>query len=92
MIDNLLYAKLTPKLKRSVNMARSENWSYEEIMAHLERELELNALEESDDLPIATMTSAQTKVAATSFHQALTRKPTALFAMEKDTAVKPALN
>ena len=58
MIDSLLYAKLTPKLKRSVNMARLENGTYEEIVAHLERELELNALEESDDLPMATMASA----------------------------------
>ena len=55
MIDSLLYAKLPPKLKRSVNMARLENGTYEEIVAHLERVLELNALEESDDLPIATM-------------------------------------
>ena len=47
MIDSLLYAKLPPKLKRSVNMARLENGTYEEIVAHLERELELNALEES---------------------------------------------
>ena len=46
MIDSLLYAKLPPKLKRSVNMARLENGSYDEIVAHLERELELNALEE----------------------------------------------
>ena len=61
MIDSLLYAKLPPKLKRSVNMARSENGSYDEIVAHLERELELNALEESDDLPMATMTSSLTK-------------------------------
>ena len=61
MIDSLLYAKLPPKLKRSVNMARLENGSYDEIVAHLERELELNALEESDDLPIATMTSSSTK-------------------------------
>ena len=60
MIDSLLYAKLPPKLKRSVNMARLENGTYEEIVSHLERELELNALEESDDLPIATMTSAST--------------------------------
>ena len=57
----LLYAKLPPKLKRSVNMARLENGSYDEIVAHLERELELNALEESDDLPITTMTSSSTK-------------------------------
>ena len=61
MVDSLLYAKLPPKLKRSVNMARLENGSYDEIVAHLERELELNALEESDDLPMATMTSSTTK-------------------------------
>ena len=51
LIDSLLYAKMPPKLKRSVNM---ENGTYEAIVAHLERELELNALEESDDLPMAT--------------------------------------
>ena len=61
MIDSLLYAKLPPKLKRSVNMARLENGSYDEIVAHLDRELELNALEESDDLPMATMTSSSAK-------------------------------
>ena len=60
MIDSLLYAKLPPKLKQSVNMARLENGTYEEIVAHLERELELIALEESDDLPMATMASAST--------------------------------
>ena len=60
MIDSLLYAKLPPKLKRSVNMARLENGTYGEIVAHLKRELELNALEESDDLPMATMASAST--------------------------------
>ena len=61
MIDSLLDAKLPPKLKRLVNMARLENGSYDEIVALLERELELNALEESDDLPMATMTSSSTK-------------------------------
>ena len=60
MIDSLLYAKLPPKLKRSVNMALLEIKTYEEIVANLERELELNALEESDDLPMATMASAST--------------------------------
>ena len=60
MIDSLLYAKLPPKLKRSVNMARLENGTYEEIVALLERELELNALEESDDLPMANIASAST--------------------------------
>ena len=43
------------KLKRSVNMARPENGTYEEIVTHQEREVELNVLEESDDLPMATM-------------------------------------
>ena len=42
-------------------MARLENGSYDEIVANLERELELNALEESDDLPMASMTSSTTK-------------------------------
>ena len=60
MIDSLLYAKLPLKLKRSVNMARLENGTYEEIVAHLERELELNALEDLDDLPVTTMASAST--------------------------------
>ena len=60
MIDSLLYAKLPPKLKRSVKMARLEKGTYEEIVAHFERELELNALEDSDDLPTATMASEST--------------------------------
>ena len=60
MIDSLLYAKLPPKLKRSVNMARLENATYEEIVTHLERELELNELEEGDDIPVPTMSTAPT--------------------------------
>ena len=58
MIEGLLYAKLSPKLKRSVNMARLQKGIYEEIVSQLERELEFNALEESADLPMATMASA----------------------------------
>ena len=60
MIDSLLYAKLPPKLKRSVNMARLENATYEEIVTHLERELELNGLEEGDDIPVPTMSTTPT--------------------------------
>ena len=60
MIDSVLCAKLPPKLKRSVNIARLQNGTYEKIVAHLERELELNALGESDDLPIATTASVST--------------------------------
>ena len=58
MIDSLLYAKVPPKLKRSVNMARLENATYAEIVTHLERELELNGLEEGDDIPVLTMSTA----------------------------------
>ena len=60
LIDSLLSAKLPPKLKRSVNMDRLENGTYEEIVVHLERQLEINALEETDDLPMATMVSTST--------------------------------
>ena len=60
MIDSLLYAKLPPKLRLFVNVARLENGTYEVIVAHLERELELNDLEESDDLPDATMALVST--------------------------------
>ena len=60
MIDSLLYAKLPPKLKRLVNMARLENAAYEEIVTHLERELELNGLEEGDDIHVPTMSTAPT--------------------------------
>ena len=42
-------------------MARLESGSYDEIVVHLEKELELKALEETDVLPIATMTSSTSK-------------------------------
>ena len=60
MIDSLLYATLPPKSERSVNMARLENATYEEIVTHLERELELNGLEEGDDIYVPTMSTAPT--------------------------------
>ena len=61
MIDSFLYANRPPKLKLSVNMARLDNGSYDEIVAHLESELELSAVEESVDFPKATMTSSTFK-------------------------------
>ena len=41
-------------------MARLENATYEEIVTHLERELELNGLEKGDDIPVPTMFTAPT--------------------------------
>ena len=45
MIDSFLYAKLPPHLKRLLNLAYPENGSYDQIVAHLEKELELSGLE-----------------------------------------------
>ena len=53
MIDSLLYAKLPPHLKRSLNLAYLENGTYD----HLERELELSGSENDGELTIPTMTA-----------------------------------
>ena len=45
MIENLLYAKMPPHLKKSINQAYLENGTYDQIVKHLEREMELNGLE-----------------------------------------------
>ena len=57
MIDSLLYAKLPPHLKRSLNLAYLENGTYDRIVAHLERELELSGLENDGELTKPTMTA-----------------------------------
>ena len=57
MIDSLLYAKLPPHLKRSLNLAYLENGTFDQIVAHLERELELSGLENDGELTIPTMTA-----------------------------------
>ena len=57
MIDSLLYAKLPPHLKRSLNLAHLENGTYDQIVAHLERELELSGLENDGEVTIPTMTA-----------------------------------
>ena len=57
MFDSLLYAKLPPHLKRSLNLAYLENGTHDQIVAHLERELELSGLENDGELTIPTMTA-----------------------------------
>ena len=57
MVDRLLYAKLPPHLKRSLNLAYLEIGTYDKIVAHLERELELSGLENDGELTIPTMTA-----------------------------------
>ena len=61
MIDSLLYAKLPPHLKRSFNLAYLENGTYDQIVAHLEREIELSGLENDGELTIPTMTAVPPK-------------------------------
>ena len=60
MIDGLLYAKLPPHLKRSLNLAYRENGTYDQIVAHLEKELEFSGLENDGELTIPTMTAVPT--------------------------------
>ena len=55
MIDSLLYAKLPPHLKRSLELAYLEYGTYDQIAAHLERELELSGLENDGELTKPTM-------------------------------------
>ena len=56
IIEQLISAKMPPRLKKTINQAHLENGRYEQIVSHLERELELNGLEAPDEMPINTVT------------------------------------
>ena len=56
IIEHFIYAKTPPYLRKSINQAHLENGTYEQIVSHLERELELNGLEAPDEMPIITVT------------------------------------
>ena len=55
IIEQFIYAKMPQHLKKSINQAHLENGTYEKIVTHLERELELNGLEALDELQIKTV-------------------------------------
>ena len=59
IIDQFIYAKMPPHLKESINQAHLENGTYEQIVTHLERELELNSLEYPDETQMNTVTHKQ---------------------------------
>ena len=59
VIDQFVYAKMPPRLKKSINQAHLENGTYEQIVTHLERELELNNLEYPDQTQMNTVTHKQ---------------------------------
>ena len=56
IIEQFIYAKMPPHLKKSINQTNYQNGTYEQIVSHLERELELNGLEAPDEMPINTVT------------------------------------
>ena len=56
IIEQFIYAKMPPHLKKSINQAHLENGTYEQIVSHLGRELELNGLEAPDEMLINTVT------------------------------------
>ena len=57
--EQFIYAKMPPHLKKSINQAHLENGTYEQIVTHLERELELNSLENPDETQMNTVTHKQ---------------------------------
>ena len=59
IIDQFIYAKMPPHLKKSKNQAHLENGTYEQIVTHLERELEFNSLEYPDKTKMNTVTHKQ---------------------------------
>ena len=59
VIDQFIYVKMPPHLNKSINQARLEKGTYEQIVTHLERELELNSLEYPDETQMNTVTQKQ---------------------------------
>ena len=55
IIEQFIYAKMPPHLKKSINKAHLENGTCEQIVTHLERELELNSLEYPDETQMNTV-------------------------------------
>ena len=56
IIEQFIYAKMPPHLKKSINQAHLENGTYEQIVSHLETDLELKGLEAPDEMTINTVT------------------------------------
>ena len=56
IIEHFIYAKMPLHLQKSINQAHLENGTYEQIVWHLEKELELNGLEAPDEMLMNTVT------------------------------------
>ena len=57
--DQFIYDKMPPHLKKSINQAHLENGMYEQIVTHLETELELKSSEHPDGTQMNTVTHKQ---------------------------------
>ena len=56
IIEQFIYAKVLPHLKKSINQEHVETGTYEHIVSHLETELELPGLEAPNEMQINTVT------------------------------------
>ena len=61
IIEQFIYSKMPPHLKKSINQAHLENGTYEQIVSHLERELELNGLKAPDEMQLNTVMQQDTQ-------------------------------
>ena len=64
IIEQFIYAKKPPHLKKSIHQAHLENDSYEQIVTLLENQLQLNDMEAPDELQINTVSQQLTNVNA----------------------------
>ena len=55
IIEQFIFAKMPPHLKKSINQAHLENGTCEQIVTQFERELELNSLEYPDETQMNTV-------------------------------------
>ena len=61
IIEQFIYAKMPPHLKKTINQAHLENGTYGQIVSHLERELELNGLEAPDEMQLNAVMQQDTQ-------------------------------
>ena len=64
IIEEFIQAKMPPQLKKSINQAHLESGTYEQIVTHQEKELELNGLEAPDEQRINIVSQHATNINA----------------------------
>ena len=61
IIEQFIYTKMSPHLKKNIKQAKSEIGTYEQIVSHFEKEFEVSGSETPDGLKINTVTQHPTK-------------------------------